>query len=95
MDNTGLHRSEATSGYLKEFAFWCFPYLPFSRDMALSDFYLFGAIKGQLSGSKFRSAEELASVVTDMSFFVCHIGERFPQMGIAVAEMCPYGLRVS
>jgi hypothetical protein len=62
-----------TSDYLKEFNVRPGSHPPYSPNLALSDFSLFGAIKGKTAGSEFRSAEQLLSEVAVITTFIPHI----------------------
>jgi hypothetical protein len=39
------------------------PYPPFSLDLAPSDFFLFGYIKGELQGTEFREKDDLVAEI--------------------------------
>jgi histone-lysine N-methyltransferase SETMAR len=41
------------------------PHPPYSPDLALSDYYLFGPMKGGLGGKRFRNNEEVIAAVQD------------------------------
>jgi hypothetical protein len=43
---------------------------PYSPDLAPSDFYLFGYIKRNLSGTSFNEGDELLSAIVDISDFI-------------------------
>jgi hypothetical protein len=42
------------------------PHPPYSPDLAISDFYLFGYVKDQLQGHEFKEGAELVSVISEI-----------------------------
>ena len=65
-DNARPHVSKIVSEYLESHGMKRAPQPPFSPDIAPSDFYLFGYIKGLLAGRSFQSADELLSAVIEI-----------------------------
>jgi histone-lysine N-methyltransferase SETMAR len=66
-DNAKPHTAKSTIEYLQANAMKKAPHPPYSPDLAPSDFYLFGYVKGQLNGCSFTSGDELLSAIE--SFF--------------------------
>jgi histone-lysine N-methyltransferase SETMAR len=56
-DNAWPHTAHATVAKIKDLHFQCLPHPPYSPDLEPSDFHVFGALEGELSGRKFRSDE--------------------------------------
>ena len=65
-DNTRPHVSKKVVEYMESHGMDRAPQPPYSPDIAPSDFYLFGYIKGLLAGRTFQSADELLSAVTEI-----------------------------
>ena len=65
-DNARPHISKKVLQYLASHDMERAPQPPYSPDLAPSDFYLFGYIKGLLAGRSFNSAEELLSAVDEI-----------------------------
>ena len=65
-DNARSHISKKVLQYLASHDMERAPQPPYSPDLAPSDFYLFGYIKGLLAGRSFNSAEELLSAVDEI-----------------------------
>jgi histone-lysine N-methyltransferase SETMAR len=65
MDNARPHTSIATKSAMDEKRLKCVPHPPFSPDLAPSDYYLFGRVKGALTGQTFASPEELRHAIID------------------------------
>ena len=57
-DNAPAHRALATLKKLAFQGFQCFDHLPYSPDLALSDYHLFPELKKQLKGRHFSSGAE-------------------------------------
>ena len=62
-DNARPHVSKKVMEYLKSHNMERAPQPPYSPDIAPSDFFLFGYVKGLLAGRSFQSADELFSAV--------------------------------
>jgi histone-lysine N-methyltransferase SETMAR len=70
VDNASPHRSQFTMEHPKKFRFKSVPHPPFSPDLAPSDFYLFGTIKGKRQGKKFATPDDLVSEVISIVAFI-------------------------
>jgi histone-lysine N-methyltransferase SETMAR len=64
-DNARPHTAHATVAKIKDLRFECLPHPPYSPDLAPSDYHVFGALKEELSGRKFKSDEEVQAAVHD------------------------------
>lgn len=58
-DNAPCHKSLKTMAKLHELGFELLPHLPYSPDLAPSDFWLFSDLKKMLAGKRFGSNEEV------------------------------------
>jgi hypothetical protein len=58
-DNAPIHNIEEVQEHLTNLGFKRIEYLPHSPDLASCDFYLFRAMKENLSGKRFESIDEL------------------------------------
>jgi hypothetical protein len=67
MDNASLHRAGLTARNRAENRIKTSPHLAFSPDLGPSDFFLFGAPKGQLSGRTFESPDELVEAIREIA----------------------------
>jgi hypothetical protein len=67
MDNASPHRALSTSQNLEENGIVASPHPDFSPDLAPSDFFLSGALKGQLAGWTFASADELVEAIHEIT----------------------------
>jgi hypothetical protein len=65
-DNATPHKSVVTQSVLVQNKFKVVKHPPFSPDLAPSDFYLFGTVKGKLIGETFNSADELIIAIGDI-----------------------------
>ena len=59
VDNAPSHRAKITQTAIHDLGFTALPHPPYSPDLAPSDFYLFGYLKGAIRGKIFSSIEEL------------------------------------
>jgi len=66
LDNCRVHNSKTTDQKLPSIYMKRAPHPAYSPDLAPSDFFLFGFIKGQLRGQLFRSREELEEKITEI-----------------------------
>jgi histone-lysine N-methyltransferase SETMAR len=66
-DNARPHTAQLTTDYLKEKKVKIMRHSPYSPDIALCDFWLFGELKKNLRGRRFGTEEELDAAV--MEFF--------------------------
>jgi transposase len=62
-DNASPHRSRATQAFLQENDLDILPAPAYSPDLAPSDFFLFGYLKGELKGKVFLNAESLKAEI--------------------------------
>ena len=62
-DNAPAHTSQVAMTAATECGFEILPHLPYSPDMAPSDFYLFPKLKSHLLGTQYGSNEDVISVV--------------------------------
>jgi hypothetical protein len=62
MDNATPQRANLTRSCFKTIRLREADHQPYSPDLALSDFYLFGKLKGQMAGSEFESTEDLLAM---------------------------------
>jgi hypothetical protein len=68
MDNSRVHTAKIVKDFLSSSIFLELPHPPYSSDIAPSDFYLFGTVKGKLKGKVFESCDELmASINSELS----------------------------
>ncbi len=67
MDNSRVHKSKLTLDFLHSHGITIAPHPAYSPDLALSDFFLFGALKGNSQYLEFKSPEEI----------VLHIQKKF------------------
>jgi histone-lysine N-methyltransferase SETMAR len=58
-DNAPLHTVRSTVATIQDLSFECLPHLPYSPDLAPSDFRVFGPLKEAMGGKSFRSDEEV------------------------------------
>ena len=66
LDNSMVHNSQLCQTKYNEYGFKRTPHPPYSPDLAPSDFYLFGAVKNKLKGSKFTSSDELKEALIEI-----------------------------
>jgi transposase len=59
MDNSPIHKAKATKAKLAQMPVHLAPHPPYSPDLAPSDFFLFGYLKGKMQGLEFDSPEAL------------------------------------
>jgi hypothetical protein len=64
LDNCGVHFSKVTERFVAEKHILCVPQLPYSPDLAPSDFWPFGHLKNSLARWKFDEPEELLKGIT-------------------------------
>jgi hypothetical protein len=67
MDNTSPHRARLTTRNLEENRIAASPHPAFSLDLAPSALFLFGALKGQLSGRSFESPNALVEAIFEIA----------------------------
>jgi hypothetical protein len=67
MNNFSPHQVVSTAQKLLENGIVAIPQPALSPDLAPSDFFLFGALKGQLADRAFESANELAEEICEMA----------------------------
>jgi histone-lysine N-methyltransferase SETMAR len=65
-DNARPHTAAISTSFLDENGMMKAHHPPYSPDLAPSDFYLFGYIKRNLSGTSFDEGEELLSAIVDI-----------------------------
>ena len=62
-DNARPHTARSTVATIQDLSFECLPHLPYSPDLAPSDFHVFGPFKDAMGGKSFRSDEEVQQAV--------------------------------
>jgi histone-lysine N-methyltransferase SETMAR len=62
-DNARPHTAQRTLKFCRENRLEMAPHLPYSPDLAPSDFFLFGRVKHALEGDKFLSEEALLAAI--------------------------------
>jgi hypothetical protein len=62
-DNARLYTTKLSTQYFNENRMKSAPHLPYSSDLAPSDFYLFGYVKRCLAGLSFEDADQLLAAV--------------------------------
>ena len=68
VDNAPSHRARKTKSKLEELSLDRTPHPPYSPDLAPSDFWLFGLLKGRLEGQEFTHRAELeAAILAELS----------------------------
>jgi transposase len=67
MDNASPHRARLTAQNLEENHIPTNFHPAFSPDLAPSNFFLFGALKGQLGGRIFESPDELVEAICEIA----------------------------
>jgi hypothetical protein len=88
MDNASPHRARLTARNLEENRMAANPHQEFSPDLAPSDFFLFGALKGQLNGRIFESPDELVDAIREIASAIPRTTlESISRMGIKIAAM--------
>ena len=65
-DNARPHTALRTLAFMAENSMKPAPHPPYSPDLAPSDFYLFGYVKGRLTGQEFESREHLFEAISDI-----------------------------
>ncbi|KAA6374034.1 MAG: putative Mariner Mos1 transposase, partial [Streblomastix strix] len=65
-DNASPHTSKKTKSFIKNSSFTKIPQPPYSPDLSLADFYLFGYLKGALKGRNFTTAEDALEATTEV-----------------------------
>ena len=63
MDNCRVHNSKFTQKEIEKSDFKRTPHPAYSPDIAPSDFFLFGYVKGQLTGHSFKERNELYGAI--------------------------------
>jgi hypothetical protein len=67
MDNASPHRARLAARNQEENRITASPYPVFALELAPSDFFLFGALKGQHSGRVFESPDELIEAIREIA----------------------------
>jgi len=62
-DNAQLHTARSTVATIQDLSFECLPYPPYSPDLTLSDFHVFGPLKEAMGGKSFRFDKEVQQAV--------------------------------
>lgn len=65
IDNSKVHRSHETTQFLTSHSISIAPHPVYSPDLAGSDFFLFGALKGNNKYLEFTSPEEILSYINE------------------------------
>ena len=60
-----MHKSRVAQAAIRECKFEQFNHLPYSPDLAPSDYYLFRNLKSHLRGTRFRDNDELKAATED------------------------------
>jgi transposase len=63
LDNARPHRSNVATQTATRLGLTILPHPPYSPDIAPSDFYLFGLLKGKLKGKDFESESQLVEAI--------------------------------
>ena len=63
LDNCKVHNSKLTQNAMDISVFKRAPHPPYSPDLAPSDFFLFGYIKGKLNGHSYKTREQLFQAI--------------------------------
>lgn len=66
LDNSKVHNSMKSNAKYGEYGLKRTPHPPYSPDLALSDFYLFGFLKDKLKGQKFTSPDQLKEAIIEI-----------------------------
>jgi len=64
-DNAWPNTARSTVATIQDLSFECLPHPPYSPDLALSDFHVFGLLKEAMGGKSFRSDEEVQQTVQE------------------------------
>ena len=64
-DNACPHTSKKTQAAIKDFNFELLSHLPYSPDLALTDFYLFLSLSNQMRDLTFKNTRELEKFIED------------------------------
>jgi hypothetical protein len=67
MDNASPHCARLTTRNLEGNRITASPRPAFSLDLAVPDFFLFGALKGQLTGCMFESPDKVAEAIREIA----------------------------
>jgi transposase len=67
MDNASPHRARGSCKCLKKFRIRPIRHPPYSPDLAPSDFYLFGKLKGAFAGPEFVSTDKLLLPIRELT----------------------------
>jgi len=62
-DNAQPHTARSTVATIQDLSFKCLPHLPYSPELAPSDFHVFGPLKEVMGGKSVRSDEEVQQAV--------------------------------
>lgn len=65
-DNAPIHNTQLVADYLEDRKLKRMSHPPYSPDLAPCDFFLFGYLKGKLSGQSFETLSELSSAVGEL-----------------------------
>ncbi|KAA6386828.1 MAG: hypothetical protein EZS28_017645 [Streblomastix strix] len=63
IDNSPVHNNRMSRGYVKEFNLYRIEHPAYSPDLAPSDFWLFGNLKGSMKGQHFQEQGQLENFV--------------------------------
>jgi histone-lysine N-methyltransferase SETMAR len=62
-NNAQPHTARSTVATIHDLSFECLPHLPYSPDLAHSDFHVFGPLKEAMGGKSFGSDEQVQQAV--------------------------------
>jgi histone-lysine N-methyltransferase SETMAR len=84
-DNARPHTAHSTVPTIQDLPFEFLPQLPYSPDLAPSDFHVFGPLKKEMGGKPFRSNKEVQQVVQK---WLCCQPKEFFSIGIHALLKC-------
>ena len=70
MDNAPVHKARVTQKFIESSSIYMPRHPPYSPDIAPSDFYLFGKLKGMLRGKAFETTKDLVEWIEDAIYTI-------------------------